>query len=98
MRNTLKRVRWVAVYLLLVSGLVQAQVAGSTATISGSVVDPSGKAVREAAVTIKNDLSGASRSARVRLGRPTDPASRSMIPRRRRASRPYGLTGASDGR
>src|SRR5436190_152288 len=63
MRNTLKRVCWVAVYLLLVSGLVQAQVAGSTATISGSVVDPSGKAVREAAVTIKNDLSGASRSA-----------------------------------
>src|SRR5262249_62093838 len=37
---------------------LQAQTIGSTATISGRVLDPSGTVVPGATVTIKNDLTG----------------------------------------
>jgi len=64
MHDTLKRVFLVGVCILLGAAMqLEAQVSGSTATISGAVVDPSGKVVQNAAVTIKNDLTGTSRSA-----------------------------------
>jgi hypothetical protein len=46
--------------LLCVAGSfqLQAQTIGSTATISGRVLDPSGTVVPGATVTIKNDLTG----------------------------------------
>jgi iron complex outermembrane receptor protein len=43
---------------MLISLQVQAQTSGSFATISGTVVDPEGKVVPGAAVSIKNDLNG----------------------------------------
>src|SRR5215467_6294726 len=52
-----------AVLLLVAASFpLRAQTTGSFATISGSVVDPDGKVVPNAAVSAKNDLTGAVRS------------------------------------
>jgi iron complex outermembrane recepter protein len=66
MEDVLGRIRLVGVLVIVIIGLpilLSAQVTGSVATISGTVVDPDGKVVTAAEVVIKNDLTGASRSA-----------------------------------
>src|SRR5262245_410890 len=66
MQDVLRRGWFVGGVGIVVSGwpiLLQAQTTVSVATISGTVVDPDGKVVTAAAVVVKNDLTGASRSA-----------------------------------
>src|SRR5215467_2446327 len=60
MRDSLKRVLAASIAVLVVMCSVQlhAQTIGSTAAISGRVLDQSGQVVPAATVTIKNDLSG----------------------------------------
>ena len=50
--------------LMLGSPLTHAQTAGSTATISGKILDPDGQIVPNATVTAKNDLTGLTRSVK----------------------------------
>src|SRR5262245_28337457 len=60
-KQSLKLILCVIVLTLLVTSL-KAQTAGSLATISGRVLDPDKTVVPNAAVSVKNDLSGAARS------------------------------------
>src|SRR5262245_56143531 len=55
---------------VMYSGSLQAQTVGSSATISGSVIDPDGRIVPAAAVSLKNDVTGETRMVQtVALGR-----------------------------
>src|SRR5262245_28146483 len=60
-KQSLKLILCVIVLTLLVTSL-QAQTAGSLATISGRVLDPDKTVVTNASVSVKNDLTGAVRS------------------------------------
>lgn len=77
MRDSLYRVLSVSVLVLfcsLMSVELQAQTIGSTATISGKVLDQTGQVIPTATVTIKNDLTGTVNSV------PTDATGRFSAP------------------
>src|SRR5689334_3752775 len=69
--------RSIAVFLcvfVLGSGNLRAQIVGSSATISGSVIDPDGKIVPAAVVSISNDTTGETRTVQ------TDAVGRFSLP------------------
>jgi hypothetical protein len=57
---------WLALLLPVPGGALHAQTTSDMATIEGTVLDPDGKAIVNAAVVVRNTMSGAGRPLHAR--------------------------------